>query len=50
MAPIATTTQIIMISPTTTITDLSLSTLIFDDLSSVTFDNDTDAYISVDIN
>jgi hypothetical protein len=50
MAPIATTTQIIMTSPTTTITDLSLSPLIFDDSSSVTFINDTNAYTTVDIN
>lgn len=48
MAPIATSTPIIMTSPTTTITDISLSPLIFGP-SSVTLNNDTDAYTTVDI-
>jgi hypothetical protein len=50
MAPIATTTPIIMTSPATTISDISLSPLIFDDSNSVTFNNDAAAYTTVDIN
>ena len=50
MEPIATTTPVIMTSPTTTITDISLSPLIFDYSSTVKFNNDTDAYTTVDIN
>jgi hypothetical protein len=49
MAPIATTAPIIMTSPSTTITDIPLLPLIFGS-SSVTFANDTNAYIAVDIN
>jgi hypothetical protein len=49
MAPIAATTQIIMDSPKTSISDISLSPLIFGS-SSVTFNNDVAAYKTVDIN
>jgi hypothetical protein len=49
MALIAPTTLIIMTSPTTTITEIPLSTLIFGP-STITFDNDIDAYTTDDIN
>jgi hypothetical protein len=49
MAPIAPSTPIIMDSPAGTITDISLSPLIFGP-SPVTFANDTAAYTTVDIN
>jgi hypothetical protein len=49
MAPIVPSTPIIMTSPTTTITLIPLSTLIFGP-STVYFNNDTYAYTTVDIN
>jgi hypothetical protein len=49
MAPIAPSTPIIMTSPTTAITEIPLSTLIFGP-SSVKFNNDTNVYTTVDIN
>jgi hypothetical protein len=49
MAPIAQSTPIIMDSPANTITEIPLSTLIFGP-SSVYFNNDKNAYITVGIN
>jgi hypothetical protein len=49
MAPIAPSTPIIMESPSISITEIPLSTLIFSP-STDEFDNDTDAYTTVDIN
>jgi hypothetical protein len=49
MAPIAPSTPIIMESPANVITEILLSTLIFSP-STVYFNNDTDAYTTVDIN
>jgi hypothetical protein len=49
IAPIAPSTPIIMESPASAITEILLSTLIFSP-SIVEFNNDTDAYTTVDIN
>jgi hypothetical protein len=49
MAPIAPSTPIIMESPASTITVIPLSALIFGP-STVEFNNDTDAFTTVDIN
>jgi hypothetical protein len=49
IAPIAPLTPIIMESPSISITEIPLLTLIFGP-STVEFDNDTDAYTTVDIN
>jgi hypothetical protein len=50
MAPIAPSTPIIMDSPAGIITDISLSPLIFGTSPPVTFNNDTNAYTTVDMN